>query len=72
MRSLLGLLKKLENEFRQPSEQFRVETPYHDGGGEPGFQEFIGLIAVTTNQIFLAIESTVTKKTVMCSRYSLP
>lgn len=39
MRSLLGLLKKLENEFRQPSEQFRVETPYHDGGGEPGFQE---------------------------------
>ncbi len=27
MRSLLGLLKKLENEFRQPSEQFRVKRP---------------------------------------------
>ena len=38
IRSLLGLLKKLENEFR-PAEQFRVETPYRDGGGEPGFQE---------------------------------
>ena len=39
MRNLFDLLKKLEKEFRQASEQFRVETPYPDGGGQPGFQE---------------------------------
>ncbi len=39
MRNLFHLLKKLEKEFRQPSEQFRIETPYPDGGSEPGFQE---------------------------------
>jgi hypothetical protein len=39
MRNLFDLLKKLEIQFRQPSEQFRVETPYPDGGSEHGFQE---------------------------------
>jgi hypothetical protein len=39
MRNLFDLLKKLDKQFRQPSERFRVETPYPDGGSEPGFQE---------------------------------
>jgi hypothetical protein len=30
MRNFFDLLKKLEKEFWQPSEQFRVETPYPD------------------------------------------
>ncbi len=38
MRNLFDLLKKLEKEFRQPSQQFRVEMPYPGGGNEPGFQ----------------------------------
>jgi hypothetical protein len=39
MRNLFHLLKKLEKEFPQPRKQFRIETPYPDGGNEPGFQE---------------------------------
>ncbi|MGA2313025.1 MAG: hypothetical protein ABSF87_11755 [Xanthobacteraceae bacterium] len=39
MRNLFDLLKKLDKQFQQPRERFRVETPYPDGGSEPGFQE---------------------------------
>ena len=36
MRNLFDLLKKLDKQFRQPSERFRVETPYPDGGSDAG------------------------------------
>jgi hypothetical protein len=39
MQTLSDLLKKLDKELRPTIEQFRVETPYPDGGGQPGFQE---------------------------------
>jgi hypothetical protein len=39
MQNLFGLLKKLEKEFRQHIEQFRVETTHPDGDNTPGFQE---------------------------------
>jgi len=39
MQNLFGLLKKLEKEFRQHVEQFRVETTHPDGDNMPRFQE---------------------------------
>ncbi len=39
MRNLFELLKKLEKEFRQHIEQFRVETTHPAGDNKPGFQE---------------------------------
>jgi hypothetical protein len=40
MQTLFGLLKKLEKEFRQSIEQFRVEpTDEPNGNSTPGFQE---------------------------------
>jgi hypothetical protein len=39
MRSLFEVLKKLEKEFRQHIEPFRVETTYPDGNDKPAFQK---------------------------------
>jgi len=39
MQNLFGLLKKLEKEFRQNIEQFRVDTPCPDGDTARGLQE---------------------------------
>jgi hypothetical protein len=39
IQGLLDALQKLEKEFRQHIEQFRVETTHPDGNGKPGIQE---------------------------------
>ena len=39
MRNLIELLKKIEKEFRQHIEQFRIETTHPAGDNKPGFQE---------------------------------